>query len=66
MFDRGKVNIATRYKEYKESNEWKCDKSPTNAHFWVIEKPKFKDNLQIDSNRCKYCDKEKIVVRKDH
>ena len=40
------------FKKYLESDVWKCRKSPTGAHHWIVTESK---------ERCKYCHKIKIV-----
>ncbi len=37
---------------YYDSNKWKCNKSPTGIHYWII---------NYDTQICKYC-KEKRKV----
>jgi hypothetical protein len=33
---RGSMNVSGE-KEYVASGSWKCDKSPSGAHHWIIE-----------------------------
>jgi hypothetical protein len=41
-------------KEYFDSGNWKCDKSPSGAHHWIIIQPHMK---------CKYCkDKRQVLM----
>ena len=39
--------------DYIQSGRWKCDKSPTGAHYWIGNQYMLK---------CKYCGKEKQVM----
>jgi len=39
------MNVSDN-KEYIESSRWKCDKSPSGAHHWIV------SNHQMT---CKYC-----------
>jgi hypothetical protein len=39
-------------KEYFSSNRWKCEKSPSGAHFWII---------VAYEMTCKYCNNNKSL-----
>ena len=42
-------------KEYIDSGSWKCDKSPSGAHHWIINE---------DQMECKYCkENRRVLVR---
>lgn len=41
------------HNEYIKSERWKCDKSPTGAHYWIG------NHFML---KCKYCNEEKKIV----
>jgi hypothetical protein len=41
--------------EFFSSERWKCNKSPSGAHYWII---------NIDSMTCKFCNDSKPVSTK--
>jgi hypothetical protein len=43
---------ASENKEYIASDRWKCEKSPSGAHYWII---------QSYQMTCKYCSYHKEV-----
>jgi hypothetical protein len=43
---------ASENREYIESGRWKCDKSPSGAHYWLIHQQQM---------TCKYCNSYKEV-----
>jgi hypothetical protein len=43
---------ASGDREYLSSGRWKCDKSPSGAHYWIIH------TYQMT---CKYCDERKLA-----
>jgi hypothetical protein len=43
---------ASGDKEYLSSGRWKCEKSPSGAHFWII---------HIYQMTCKYCGEKKLT-----
>ena len=45
---------ALTYKEYLNSNIWRCGKSPTNAHYW-LETNSSKGYDHTGVFYCKYC-----------
>jgi len=42
------------FQQYVNSGSWKCDKSPTKAHWWVAE-----DSEQV----CKFCGEARKVSK---
>jgi len=47
-------NILAEHRRYVESGVWKCSKSPTGAHYWIIE-----SRVMV----CKYCKERRKVPR---
>jgi hypothetical protein len=43
---------ASGDKEYFNSERWKCGKSPSGAHYWII---------HAYQMTCKYCDEKKLA-----
>ena len=55
--NRNLTNNTTINKEYVYSGNWKCDKSPSGAHYWIVSK---------DHMVCKYCnDNRRVSVSPD-
>jgi hypothetical protein len=46
---QGSMNTSDN-KEYISSDRWKCEKSPTGAHHWIV---------HTYEATCKYCDQSK-------
>ena len=42
-------------KEYQESGAWKCRKSPTGAHFFVLD--------YLGNGKCSYCTKKHEALK---
>jgi hypothetical protein len=61
-----KSRLDVAYKDYLESDSWKCDKSPSGAHFWIIGPITYKNGMVIIYEKCKFCSKERSVVRKEY
>ncbi len=49
---------------YYNSDAWKCNKSETGSHYWLIVDNKYKKDFKIITSKCKYCQKEKVAVVK--
>ena len=45
--------MRLEYENYLNSDVWKCKKSPTGAHYWIV---------GADKMRCQYCKKTKPVT----
>jgi len=41
------------YQKYLQGKSWKCSKSKTKAHYWIVDDDMFK---------CKYCGEQKKVT----
>ncbi len=50
---RDALNSIVSNKEYFDSLRWKCDMSPSGAHYWII-----KDEQMT----CKYCRKSRQIA----
>ena len=59
------TSTKQRDNEYLNSKKWFCQNSPTKSHFWEVKPSKYKKDLLINTQKCKFCDKEKIIVIKD-
>lgn len=47
---------------YLKSKRWKCKKSPTGAHVWVVT-TKTEHGLTISEHVCKCCKERKLILR---
>jgi hypothetical protein len=50
---RDAVNSTVSNKEYFDSLRWKCEKSPSGAHHWII---------KYDQMTCKYCTETRPIL----
>ena len=50
---RVRVNNKALNKEYIDSGRWKCNKSPSGAHYWII---------IHDQMKCKHCNEHRQVL----
>jgi len=56
--------IDQKFDEYKASNRWMCDLSPTGAHHWVEVSSKVIQGISKKRFECKHCNKHRIIVRR--
>lgn len=59
-----KESVEKSWEDYKKSDDWKCEKSPSGGHYYSCRNLKYVYPMMTIEKTCNICKKVKIVCVK--